>query len=309
MVVYLIRTRVHTSQLLPEDRLAELMADLFAVARVPATVARMGRSRARRLIEGVVEVIRDLREIGTGQAHGRDRLAGRRADPMAARRLECRADLYRVSAGRGSLLDGVAGIVKCRPSYGNTTTGMRSWRTSRCRWTMAVPARHLRELQALIEIEKEGWARWMQRLLRRACQRGKPRPGAGRGAATEPQKGRRLHRRWWDAITAEGIRFHEAQPPLGPAAGRAKPGQAWFEAAPYEGGSPPPSPTSSVAQGRRASLPRQPRRALHQQSGRAGRAHGEAQAENLRRLPIHGTRGERLRDHPRLHPRPPNSKD
>ena len=35
------------------------MADLFAVALVPATVARMGRSRARRF-EGVVEVIRDL---------------------------------------------------------------------------------------------------------------------------------------------------------------------------------------------------------------------------------------------------------
>ena len=31
-----------------------------------------------------------LGEIGAGQAHGRDRLAGRRADPMAARRLECR---------------------------------------------------------------------------------------------------------------------------------------------------------------------------------------------------------------------------
>ena len=49
-----------------------------------------------------------LGEIGAGQAHGRDRLAGRRADPMAARRLET---FYRVSAGRGSLLDGVAGIV------------------------------------------------------------------------------------------------------------------------------------------------------------------------------------------------------
>ena len=43
MVVYLSHY-----QLLPEDRLAELMADLFAVALVPATVARMGRSRARR---------------------------------------------------------------------------------------------------------------------------------------------------------------------------------------------------------------------------------------------------------------------
>ena len=87
MVVYLSHY-----QLLPEDRLAELMADLFAVALVPATVARMGRSRARRF-EGVVEVIRDLVKSAPGQAHGRDRLAGRRADPMAARRLECRADL------------------------------------------------------------------------------------------------------------------------------------------------------------------------------------------------------------------------
>ena len=85
--------------------------------------------------------------------------------------------------------------------------------------------------------------------------------------------------------------------PARPRTGRG-PGQApWTQAAPYR---PQPSPTSSGAQGRRATLPRQPRRALHQQSGRAGRAHGEAQAENLRRLPIR-TRGERLRDHPRLH--------
>src|SRR4051812_5054674 len=30
-------------------------------------------------------------------------------------------------------------------------------------------AHHLRELKALVEIEKEDWARRMQRLLRRAC--------------------------------------------------------------------------------------------------------------------------------------------
>ena len=75
MVVYL---RSHY-QLLPEDRLAELMADLFAVALVPATVARMGRSRARRF-EGVVDP--RLGEIGAG--HMDETASGRRADPMAA---------------------------------------------------------------------------------------------------------------------------------------------------------------------------------------------------------------------------------
>jgi transposase len=30
-------------------------------------------------------------------------------------------------------------------------------------------AHHLRELKALVEIEKEDWARKMQRLLRRGC--------------------------------------------------------------------------------------------------------------------------------------------
>src|SRR5262245_10629760 len=34
---------------------------------------------------------------------------------------------------------------------------------------MAIHDAHLRELKALVEIEKEEWARKMQRLLRRAC--------------------------------------------------------------------------------------------------------------------------------------------
>ena len=67
---------------------------------------------------------------------------------------------YRVSAGRGSLLDGVAGIVvhdHWKPYF--TMQGVDH---ALCN------AHHLRELQALIEIEKEGWARKMQRLLRPA---------------------------------------------------------------------------------------------------------------------------------------------
>ena len=53
MVVYLLHF-----QLLPEDRLAELMADLFGVALVPATIARMSRSCVQR-VQGVVDVIRE----------------------------------------------------------------------------------------------------------------------------------------------------------------------------------------------------------------------------------------------------------
>ena len=174
MVVYLSHY-----QLLPEDRLAELMADMFAVALVPATVARMGRSRARRF-EGVVEVIRDL--VKSAPVKHMDETGLRVGGRTQWLHVASSAGLtfYRVSAGRGSLLDGVAGIVvhdHWKPYF--TMQGVDH---ALCN------AHHLRELQALIEIEKEGWARKMRRLLRRACHAAKPRPGAGRGAATEPRR-------------------------------------------------------------------------------------------------------------------------
>ena len=67
-------------------------------------------------------------------------------------------------------------------------------------------AHHLRELQALIDIEKEPWAEAMQRLLRRAChainiarEHDKPR---------EPKLLALIERRY------DAIALHEAQPPL-----------------------------------------------------------------------------------------------
>jgi Transposase IS66 family len=68
---------------------------------------------------------------------------------------------YRVCAKRGSLLANVVGIVvhdHWKPYY--TIEGVLH---ALCN------AHHLRELKALVEIEKEEWARKMQRLLRRAC--------------------------------------------------------------------------------------------------------------------------------------------
>ena len=206
MVVYLSHY-----QLLPEDRLAELMADLFAVALVPATVARMGRSRARRF-EGVVEVIRDL--VKSAPVKHMDETGLRVGGRTQWLHVASSAGLtfYRVSAGRGSLLDGVAGIVvhdHWKPYF--TMQGVDH---ALCN------AHHLRELQALIEIEKEGWARKMQRLLRRACHAANL--ARERGVALQPSLVEGF-RRWWDAITAEGIRFHEAQPRSAPHRPRARP--------------------------------------------------------------------------------------
>ena len=68
---------------------------------------------------------------------------------------------YRVSGKRGSLLAKVTGIVvhdHWKPFY--TMTGVLH---ALCN------AHHLRELKALVEIEKEDWAHNMQRLLRRTC--------------------------------------------------------------------------------------------------------------------------------------------
>jgi transposase len=90
-------------------------------------------------------------------------------------------------------------------------------------------AHHLRELKALIDIEKEDWARKMQQLLRRACHAANL---AHKRAlredlnialnALKPRLAARIERHY-DAILAEGLAFHQAQSPLAPAAPKGAP--------------------------------------------------------------------------------------
>jgi transposase len=176
-------------QLLPEARLVELMADLFGVKLSAATVAAMSGACAKRL-KGLVE---------TGF-----RIGGRTQWLHVA----CTALLtfYRVCAKRGSLLSDIVGVVGVvvhdhwKPYY--TMQGVLH---ALCN------AHHLRELKALVEIEKEDWARKMQRLLRRACHAANL--ARERDAPLRPRLVECFERRY-DAIVAEGLAFHEAQPPL-----------------------------------------------------------------------------------------------
>ena len=207
-VIYLLHY-----QLLPEDRLAELMADLFGVKLAAATIARMSRTCAERL-RGFTETLRDL--VAGAPVKHMDETGFRIAGKTQWLHVASTALLtfYRVCAKRGSLLANVAGIAvhdHWKPYY--TMQGVLH---ALCN------AHHLRELKALVEIEKEDWARKMQQLLRRACHAANLARERGIALNTlRPRLHAQIERRY-DAILAQGLAFHQAQSPLTPAATKGK---------------------------------------------------------------------------------------
>ena len=147
-------------QLLPEQRLAALMADLFGVKLVTATIARISQDCAHRFRD-FADAVRD--HVASAPVKHMDETGFRISGKTQWLHIASTVWLtfYRVSAKRGSLLAKVTGIVvhdHWKPYY--TMTGVLH---ALCN------AHHLRELKALVEIEKEDWAHNMQRLLRRAC--------------------------------------------------------------------------------------------------------------------------------------------
>ena len=197
VVVYLLHC-----QLLPEKRLAALMADLFGVHLVTATIAGMSRTCAARF-QGFAAAVRD--RVAAAPVKHMDetgfRIGGKTQWLHIASTIWL--TFYRTSPKRGSLLENVLGIVvhdHWKPYY-----NLKGVLHALCN------AHHLRELQALIEIEKEGWARRMQRLLRRACHAANL---ARERDVTLPPRFIALVERRYDAILTEGFAFHEAQPAL-----------------------------------------------------------------------------------------------
>ena len=264
LVLYLLHY-----QLLPEKRLATLMADLFGVALVSATIARISQDCAERF-GGFAVAIRD--RVAAAPVKHLDetgfRIGGKTQWLHVASTVLL--TFYRVSARRGSLLANLTGIVvhdHWKPYY--TLTGVLH---ALCN------AHHLRELKALVEIEKEDWARRMQRLLRRACHV----VNLAREQDVPLKPGLiALIERGYDAIVADGLAFHEAQPALTKTRPRGRPPRRvghnlLLRFRTHKQDVPP--------------LPRQSAGAIHQQSGRARRTDDEAAAENLRRLPLRGWR-------------------
>ena len=145
LVLYLLHY-----QLLPEKRLAALMADLFGVKLVTATIGRISQDCAGRL-QGFADTVRG--QVAAAPVKHLDETGFRIGGKTQWLHIASTVWLtfYRTSAKRGSLLADVSGIVvhdHWKPYY--TMTGVLH---ALCN------AHHLRELKALVEIEKEDWAK------------------------------------------------------------------------------------------------------------------------------------------------------
>jgi transposase len=196
-VVYLLH-----GQFLPEDRLAELMRALFGVSLVPATIARMSRNCAQRL-HSFVQAVGD--HVACAKVKHLDETGFRIGGRTRWLHVACTAllTIYRVCAKRGTVWGRMIGIAvhdHWHPYY--TMGGVRH---ALCN------AHHLRELKALVDIDKEDWARRMRILLRRACHavnlaRQKERP-------LKPSLVALIERRY-DTIVAKGLAFHCRRPAL-----------------------------------------------------------------------------------------------
>ena len=187
---------------IPEDRLAELMREVFGVELSAATIAAMAQRKAeewRGLADHIGERVKQARVKHMDETGYR--IAGLLQWLHVAS--TWLLTFYRTSRKRGAMLEGVEGIVVhdfWRPYF--TMEGVAH---ALCN------AHHLRELKALVDIEKEPWALAMSRFLRHACH----------AVNLARQRDKRLNPAFlvwlnarYDRILAQGLAFHESQPPL-----------------------------------------------------------------------------------------------
>lgn len=199
---------LHLQQLIPEERTAETLADLFGVPSIaPASVMDWVRRKAGALAPVAERIgalvaaarVRCLDETGF-------RVAGKTQwlHTIATESLT----LYRVSAKRGDVPNTLAGGVVVHD-------GFKSYGALAGASHALCNAHHLRELKALIEFDHEPWAAPMRDLLldARAVGDAKARGESALDAALL----KRFDARFWE-ILREGLAFHRKLPSLPQAA-------------------------------------------------------------------------------------------
>ena len=201
---------LNAQHLVPEDRVGEIMHDLFGAVRLcPASITAWSEQKAQEWaplkahIAGLIATagVRHLDETGF-------RIGGKTQWLHTAS--TAALTHYRVSEQRGAMLSILCGGVIVHDHFKPYFT-VTDVEHALCN------AHHLRELKALIDIEKEPWARKMSLLLVRAAKQVERAVAQGK-AALAARCARRIVA-VYDAIVRRGLAFHEAQPALARRAG------------------------------------------------------------------------------------------
>lgn len=186
---------------IPEDRLAELLKDVCGIEISTATIAAMESRKAEELAPVAEAIAQKVKEAPVKHMDE----TGYRVGGLT-QWLHVAATVfltfYHTSTRRGALLTDVIGIIvhdHWKPYF--TMPGVIH---ALCN------AHHLRELKALMEIEEEAWAFAMYRFLRQACHAANL--ARRKDTALKPRFAAWLAARY-DRIVAQGLAFHEAQPP------------------------------------------------------------------------------------------------
>ena len=202
----------NVQQLIPEDRVCQLLRDLFgATSLCAASVTNWVKGTAHRL-GGVVEHI--LATLTEGGVRHLDETGLRVAGKLHWLHTICDGSFthYRVSAKRGDV-----------PTFLNGGTIVHDhWKSYYANMDKVdahalCGAHHLRELRAIAEIEKEPWASEFAALLNSANQM--KCAAQGRGDTALPASVHEDIIARYMAILAKGTAFHEGLPPLVPKTG------------------------------------------------------------------------------------------
>ena len=196
-----IASYLQTYHCIPQERLSLVLSDLFGLSAVSATLARLIGRTADRLqpfakvvcegLSGPQVAVKHLDETGLRVA-GKTQWLHVICSPLLSH--------FRVSPRRGDLLTGVCGLVVHWAPYFK----MEGVQHVLCN------AHHLRELQALIVIEKEPWATEMKAFLLEVKTLADTRTD---DITVDGDVMRDLLQRY-DEILTQAMDFHAAQPPL-----------------------------------------------------------------------------------------------
>ena len=198
-------TYLSMAQFVPEDRLGQLMRDLFGVSLSAGTIGQMVRRGADRARGFAAEVCGQVREAAVKHLDETGFRVGARQQWLHVAGTSGPAGLahYRISARRGAVLEGAANIVV--HDHWTSYFQMPGVTHALCN------AHHLRELTAAADIDGEAWAGRMRRLLRTLCRR--VHQADGRNEAPPPPLVRRAEQ-LYDRIIQAGLAWHAALPAL-----------------------------------------------------------------------------------------------